>query len=965
MVDKEIKQIEEKWQKHWKENKTFQPKIDNSKEKFFATIAYPYANSVMHIGHGRTSTTADIIARYNRVLGKNVLYPMGFHITGTPVLAVADGIKKGDEKQIKLTRDAISDYLKNKKDQDELLETFKEPMNIANFFSSKIEETFDSVGLSIDWSRQFMTGDKQYQKFIEWQFRKLKELGILVQGKYPILYSVADKNAVGEDDIKDGDTDKVSVQEMNYIQFKLTNTDEYLVAATLRPDSIFGATNLYVKPDMDLVKLNVNGIIWIVSEASQVKVENQFEIVSFISKHKGSEFLEQEVTVPIINKKVPIYPMNYPDENHGTGIVYSSPADSPHDYIYLFELKFPNRSLEEFDKDPLQLTPITKTKNKKGEVINYKSDIPAFDKLLKSKIYNVKGNEKNLEIIKEELYKEAHFGAIMINCGEFDNTPLKGNLGSNKVREKLKELNLGGIFYETSRRAKTRSGDDVIVAVLDKQWFLDYTKDETKQKAYDVLDNMTYSPEKLKATQKGYLEWVQMRPCARRRGLGTQLPYDKEWVIEALSDSTIYQMLYTISNTIYGKKIPSENLTFEFFDYALLGNGDISKVSKETKIEKSLLEQMRKEVLYWKSFDLRYTASTHMSNHLSFLIYHYGLIFPKEMWPKNITIGGLLIKDGEKISKSKGNGIPLYRIKEIYGADLYRLYVSVAANYDIELDFRDDEINQLEKKLNRWKYLVEEAIKIKPKKYEEFNDTEKWFISKFYSRVEDYFKFMNLTRIREAYVSILYEFLNDISYFERRTSEEDLIKVFSFILKDYLKLMTPVIPHICEEYNSQIGNKTEISLQAYTTDSSKYISELNEGIEKVGQDLLAQVSKTKEVKNLTKIKKITLVQASKDRFNLFTDLKKMLDKKENFKLIMQELNKRYNHETKFISKFVPKTLGSGLSYYLDQKEELEYLKEFSKFLEKEFECIVEITNNDNLDEKVQNAIPGEVGIILE
>jgi len=181
MVDENTKKIELKWQNRWKQNKTFEPKIDNKKEKYFATIAYPYANSVMHIGHGRTSTICDIYSRYQRVLGKNVMYPMGFHITGTPVLAVADGISKGDKKQIALTRDAISDYIKDKKGQDELLETFKDPMNIAKYFSSKIEETFDSVGLSIDWSRQFTTGDGIYNKFIEWQYHKLYDKGIVVK----------------------------------------------------------------------------------------------------------------------------------------------------------------------------------------------------------------------------------------------------------------------------------------------------------------------------------------------------------------------------------------------------------------------------------------------------------------------------------------------------------------------------------------------------------------------------------------------------------------------------------------------------------------------------------------------------------------------------------------------------------------------------------------------------------------
>jgi leucyl-tRNA synthetase len=267
--------------------------------------------------------------------------------------------------------------------------------------------------------------------------------------------------------------------------------------------------------------------------------------------------------------------MEYPNENHGTGIVYSSPADSPHDYIYLFEIMFPNKSLLEFinkNIEPLNLKPITKTFDKKGIEIKYKFDIPAYSKLIKHKIYNVKNNEEKLEIAKQEIYKEAHFGAKMINCNsEFDNTPLKNNVAFNKTNEKLNELKLGEKFYETTRRAITRNGDKVIVANLEGQWFLDYSNENVKNKAKELLDNLEYLPKNLKETQKGYVDWANLRPCARKRGLGTKLPFDKNWVIEPLSDSTIYQMLYIIIKKIREHKIPINDLTFDFFENVFFG----------------------------------------------------------------------------------------------------------------------------------------------------------------------------------------------------------------------------------------------------------------------------------------------------------------------------------------------------------------------------------------------------------
>jgi leucyl-tRNA synthetase len=172
---------------------------------------------------------------------------MGFHISGTPVLAVADALSRGDAKQAEITRAAIAEYVSDEAEQDQLLQDFCDPYKIASFFSERIEETFDTLGLSIDWSKKFSTGDAAYQRFVQWQFCSLERCGILEQGRYPILYSPEDKNAVGEDDIKDGDLDKVTILEMSFVLFEILDLSPaegdlptYFAVATLRPDALFG-----------------------------------------------------------------------------------------------------------------------------------------------------------------------------------------------------------------------------------------------------------------------------------------------------------------------------------------------------------------------------------------------------------------------------------------------------------------------------------------------------------------------------------------------------------------------------------------------------------------------------------------------------------------------------------------------------------------------------------------------------
>jgi leucyl-tRNA synthetase len=966
MTEINQKQIELKWQKKWKQEKVFEPKIDTTKEKYFGTVAYPYANSILHIGHGRGYTAPDVFLRYQRLRGKNVLFPLGYHISGTPVLAVSDAIVRGDKDQIKRTRDALKEYVKTEKEIDTLIESFKDPMNIANFFSGTIEDSLDSIGVSIDWSRQFSTGDKNYQKFIEWQFKKLHEAGILVQGKYPILFSPEDANAVGEDDIKDGDQDKVSLSEMTYILFELKNKkNEFIAVATLRPDALFGTTNLWINSSGDYVRCSVqNGEgkeqIWIVDKQAIVKLEHQYDYVKIISEHKGSDFLEQVVVTPLTGHEVTVYDANFLDPNHGTGIAYSSPAGSPHDFMGLQDAKKDGRV-------PKSIEPIVSVEcfDKKGEKIVYSGSCAAEDKCNKFKVTS--STDAKLEDAKTELYKEEHYsGKLTSVAGEFGGLFIKQ--AKDKVKDKLVELNLAGIFYETSRRAVTRGGDNVIVACLDGQWFLNYKEQETKDQALELLGQMEYTPIKLKATQEGYLNWVEMRPCARKRGIGTPLPYDTNWVIESLSDSTIYQMLYLVYGIITREHISEGKLTSDVFDFVMLGQGSCESVSKKSGLSVGVLGEMREQVMYWKSFDLRYTGGTHLSNHLSFLIFHYALIFDKEYWPKHIAVGGMLIRDGNKISKSKGNGLPLVQVPKQYGADLYRLYVVLAANFDVEMDFREDDIKQLERRFDRWKELITDSLEVDKVDYASFNSTNKWLISRFYSRVEEYFEFFEGMRMREAMVSVFYEFLNEINYHERRTSKKETLLVLRFIVEDYLKIMTPCVPHVCEELNQLLGNKVKeekgfISLESLTTKTSEFINTEVEELEEIISTLVTSISR--EIENKPDTRVITLVQAREDRFNLFDSLKELLSngEKPDFKKIMGTLSSNFSDDKKFISKFVPKTLGSGLSFYLSKTDEKNLLEDTLDFLKKEFEIEFEIKTAEEMNMNSAGLVPGRPSIV--
>ena len=168
----DLAKIEKKWQKKWAKDKVFEPEKGSGK-KYFFTVPYPYTSGPLHVGHGRTYCVADFIARFKRKQGYNVLWPMAFHISGTPILSISDRIKKGEEKYTELYTNYVSIYEDDPEKVKKIIKTFDKPESVAKYFANVITNDFNSIGLSIDWTRKFTTGDKNYNKFIEWQYKKL------------------------------------------------------------------------------------------------------------------------------------------------------------------------------------------------------------------------------------------------------------------------------------------------------------------------------------------------------------------------------------------------------------------------------------------------------------------------------------------------------------------------------------------------------------------------------------------------------------------------------------------------------------------------------------------------------------------------------------------------------------------------------------------------------------------------
>ncbi|WP_298277616.1 leucine--tRNA ligase [Ferroplasma sp.] len=768
--------IEEKWRDRWAESHIFEPAADTTREKFFVTVPWPYTNGSLHVGHGRTYTLGDIVARYKRLTGYNVLFPMGFHESGTPILAFSERLRNGDKDTIRLYMSYLSEYEKPE-DIDRILESFREPQNIADYFSRVIIKDFMDLGYSIDWSRKFTSADPFYQEVVKWQFNQLNEKGLIKRGSYPILYSIRDENAVGEDDIKDGDTDKVSIEEFTGVLFR---GEKYsLMAASLRPETIFGVTNLWINPSAGYEMVRYRGMDIVMSSSGCKKFSMQHEGVQYVRDVPSDEIVASEFQVPFSSEKVGVLNAEFVDPDNGTGIVYSVPGHSIFDYIY-------------YNKNGI--------KNNLKKVVKVDRNV-SVESLVEK--YDLEKNSERLKDATQELYKEEFYNGTLINSGRYSGMSVEA--GREAIKREMQEKNLAYIFYETTRKAVTRSGSEVIVAVLNDQWFIDYSPEWLKEKAHELVNSMKFYPELYRKLMNDAVDWLKERPCARRRGIGTKLPFDERWVIESLSDSTIYMLAYTNKNELESIYAHLKKIPYGILDYILLGK-EVREKYDEYTMENA--RKARDEFRYWYGNDLRITAPPHISNHLAFYIMNHAAIFSGKELPGGLMISGLVISNGAKISKSKGNVISLLEIIKHYSADIYRLFMAAGADISSLLDWNEKDLSSV---IKRYSYFTDILDAYSPGD-DDSNYIYSWFKSAFYRNLKTYIADMESMNIRDSYIAIFYNVMNDLRNVESHGGNINI--ALKPVLADWLKALSPIIPFAAEEYwHRHIDNNSFVSAQ--------------------------------------------------------------------------------------------------------------------------------------------------------
>ncbi|MBN2733967.1 MAG: leucine--tRNA ligase [Methanomicrobiaceae archaeon] len=922
-----MKEFEEEYLDQWSNIFEVDPR---EADKFYLNVAYPYPSGAMHVGHGRTYIVPDVIARYKRMQGKHVLFPMAFHVTGTPVIGISKRIAKGDEKTIKLYRDLY-------RVPEDILENFVEPAEIVRYFSNEYERVMRCCGLSIDWRRRFTTVYPQYSKFIEWQYLHLMEQNHVIRGAHPVKYCPQCDNPVGDHDLLEGE--KAEIVKYVLVMF---NWGEYRIpCATLRPETTYGVTNLWVNPCVNYKKITVDGFKWIVSPEAALKLSLQDHEVIEEGDIPGSELIDNVVSHPFCGE-IPILPAEFVDPDMATGIVMSVPAHAPFDYIALRDLQNEGKYT-----DIIPVSLIT--------VPGY-GEFPAKDAVDKSGIKDQK--DPGMETLTQEVYSAEFSGGRMLP--QYGGKPVK--FAREEFATIMLEQHGSLVMYDfDNRNVMCRCGSRVYVRILKDQWFLQYSDPEWKEEVHSQLEKMDLVPPEVRAEFDRTVDWLKDWACTRRIGLGTLLPWDKNWLVEPLSDSTIYMAFYTIAHKLL--ELEAEKLTPEVFDYIFRGEG----LADSLPLSKNIVEDLRKEFLYWYPYDFRFSAKDLISNHLTFQLFHHKAIFPEGLQPKGMVVFGMGLLEGAKMSSSKGNVFLLEDAINEFGADTVRMFLVGSAEPWQDFDWRRELVSSTKKQIERFWNTIREGDDS-----ESQYPIDSWLMSRMQERIRRTTDALSAFQTRQALQEAYFGIESDLKWYRRRLPEGvRASSVIGEISNAWIRLLAPFIPFTCQKLWEETGREGNVAFADWPVSEE---SKVNIPVELAEELLQRIVEDIESIMKLIQIESssITLFISPEWKFDVFKIISTAEDKTKVIPLLMKDesMKKRGKEATdaakqitNLIHRLSPEIVERIVRFGIDEAGVFESAK---GFLELEFGLPVKIVHSDdNSHQKARMALPFKPAILID
>lgn len=585
---------------------------------------------------------------------------------------------------------------------------------------------------------------------------------------------------------------------------------------------MYGQTNCWLHPDIKYIafRVNKNNEVWVCTRRAArnlayqdfTAADGQLDVLLELT---GQDLIGTALLAPLTpHKRIYVLPMLSVKEDKGTGVVTSVPSDSPDDYAALLDLQKKAPFREKYGVTDEMVLPFEPISIIDVPGLGNLSAVTAYNQF---KIQSQNDRDKLLEA-KELVYLK----------GFYDGVLLVGDFAGKKVQDVKKDLktylvdrNEADTYYEPEKTIMSRSGDVCVVALCN-QWYLNYGEEKWQAQTLGSLTDMELYHDEVRKNFEVCLDWLHEYACSRTYGLGTKLPWDEQWLIESLSDSTIYMAFYTVCHLLLGGSfkgekpsplgIKAEQMTADVWDYIFFGN---TKVPAGTTIKKEHLELMRREFQYWYPVDLRISGKDLIQNHLTFFLYNHCAMWPenKELWPRGIRCNGHLMLNSAKMSKSDGNFLTVTDAITKFSADGTRLCLADSGDSIEDANYVEATADAGILRLYTFIEWVQEQISSKlllrtgPK--DTFND--KVFISE-----------MNLKtkQTEEFYDKMMFKDALRACFFELQTARDKYRElcgaagmhvdlVFEYIRLQAL-LLSPICPHVAEHIWTLLGNERSI-----------------------------------------------------------------------------------------------------------------------------------------------------------
>jgi len=774
--------IEQKWQKHWEDQKTFEAEIDHEKPKYYVLDMFPYPSGAgLHVGHVTGYTATDVLSRYKRQKGFNVLHPMGWDSFGLPAEQYA--IRTGTHPSI-TTEKNINTYRRQLK----------------------------SLGLSYDWSREFATSDHKYYKWTQWILTKLYEKGLAYEAEMMVNFCPDLGTVLSNEEVEDGkskeggylierrplrqwvlkiteyadrlledldlldwpehlkklQTHWIGRSEGAKICFKVEKTEREISAFTTRPDTIFGVTYIVLSPEHTLVSQIVTQDQKAAVEAYCKKISAKSDLErTDLAKDKTGVWTGTHAVHPITGDLIPIWISDYVLVSYGTGAVMAVPSHDERDFEFAKEFSLPMQPIidpgvdEETREEVLQKKACFSGSGKminseaKGLFLNGLEIVDAKKKVIAHLEEKGQGEGTIQYKLRDWLFSRQRYWGEPFPILHFED-------GSKRV---LGDDELPLCPPQLSDYKPSSSGESPLAKVQD---WVEITDPKTGKKAWRETNTMP---------QWAGSCWYYLRFCDPTN--------DKEaWGKEAEK--------YWMSVDMYvgGVEHAVLHLLYARFWHKVLFDAGLVSTSEP-------FQTLRNQGLVIARSYQRETG---------------GYVLPEEVKEENgeyfhIATGEKLRSQMEKMSKSKLNGLTPDEIIEEYGADALRMYELFMGPFDKEKIWNQDSVSGCKRFLNRYFDMV-----YSEKVCEEETDEAMKLIHRL---VDSVGKDIETLQFNTAIAKMM-EFLNSFTALDKYPKKA--LRMLTHILNSFA-------PHITEEAWEHLEGDGELTYKSYPEVDSKYLED--------------------------------------------------------------------------------------------------------------------------------------------